>query len=175
MVSFFENIVEFLNREEIPYMLTGSVALQAHTLGRTTVDFDFIIQITKEDVPKIKAHFSQGFYCDEDAMNEAIKHKSMFNVIDYTTGFKADFIILNDDEYERQKFSRRIKTFLFDKVVYVITPEDLWLSKLIWIQQLQSGRQMEDIKSISRLPALDWEYVRRWTTHLKLNTFDLLK
>jgi hypothetical protein len=39
MISFFEQIVEFLNDKQVPYMLTGGVALQAHTLGCTTVDF----------------------------------------------------------------------------------------------------------------------------------------
>ncbi len=174
MVSFFENIVDFLNSEQIPYLLTGSMALQAHTLGHSTIDFDFVVQITKEHVPKIKAHFKEGFYCDEEAMNDAITRKSMVNIIDYVPGYKADFIILNNEVYEHQKFGRRIKVPLFDKDTYVIAAEDLWLSKLIWIQQLQSGRQMEDIKSISRIPTLNWEYIRHWVETLKLFTFDLL-
>jgi hypothetical protein len=57
MVVVFENIVGFLNNEQLPYMLTGSLALQAHTPGRTTIDFDFIVQVTKEDISKIKSHF----------------------------------------------------------------------------------------------------------------------
>lgn len=175
MVSFFHEIVAFMNREQIPYMLSGSMALNVHTLDRTTKDFDFIVHLKKGDAALIKKNFATGFYCDEDAINDAINRKSMFNIIDPAVGFKADFIILNDDEFEQHKFNRRTKVKLFDTDVFVIAAEDLWLSKLIWIQQLQSGRQMEDITFLSRIPDLDWPYIRHWTAKLKLETFGLLK
>jgi hypothetical protein len=173
MVSFFQNIVGFLNKEGIPYMLSGSLAMSYYVPGRSTKDFDFIVHIQKERATKIVAHFTPGYYCDQEAIQDAVQRKSMFNVIEHATNFKADFFILNDEPYEREKFSRRVRVKYFDSETFIIAAEDLLLSKLIWIQQLQSGRQMEDISMIAVYPSLDWGYIHRWISELNLSTFDL--
>jgi hypothetical protein len=61
MLPFFENIVAFLNKEEIPYMLTGSMAMSLYTVSRATKDFDFIVNISKDDISKIIVHFKEGY------------------------------------------------------------------------------------------------------------------
>lgn len=99
----------------------------------------------------------------------------MFNIIEHATSFKADFIILRENEFQYLQFSRRIKVKLLDVEANVISGEDLILSKLIWIQQLQSGRQMEDIKAVAKFPGLDWNYIHHWIAKLNLLTFDLFK
>ncbi len=51
--------------------------------------------------------------------------------------------------------------------------EDLILSKLIWIQEIQSDRQMGDIKSLLDAPH-DKEYLNKWKIELGLKTFGLI-
>lgn len=117
--------------------------------------------------------FENGFYCDTDAVKEAIKTHSMFNIIDYASGFKADFTVLKNEPFRQTEFNRKKLITFFDIPVYVVSPEDLLLSKLIWIQQLQSNLQMEDIKNLSEIEILDWGYINGWTKELRLNTFNL--
>jgi hypothetical protein len=62
----------------------------------------------------------------------------------------------------------------FGKTIYVVSAEDLLISKLIWIQDIQSAIQMEDIKNLALVPSLDWNYIHSWISTLKLNTFNLL-
>ena len=62
----------------------------------------------------------------------------------------------------------------FGKTIYVVSPEDLLISKLIWIQDLQSAVQIEDIKNLVVIDNLDWDYISKWIKHLKLRTFDLV-
>ncbi len=59
--------------------------------------------------------------------------------------------------------------------VNIVSQEDLLISKIIWIQQLQSGVQMEDIKNLSLIPDLQWSYINTWIKKLNLNTFDLFR
>jgi hypothetical protein len=59
--------------------------------------------------------------------------------------------------------------------IFIVSPEDLILSKLIWIQDSKSALQMEDIKALAEITGLDWLYIKEWVTLLKLNTFGLLK
>lgn len=97
----------------------------------------------------------------------------MFNIIDHASGYKADFIILKNDTFHRKEFSRRIEMDYFGKTIYVVTPEDLLLSKLIWIQDLQSAIQFEDIKNLASVETLDWVYIKQWIYLLKLKTYNL--
>jgi hypothetical protein len=68
------------------------------------------VQLDRTDVPKSVAQFTQGYYCSEDAINDALKRKSVFNVIVHATSFKADFILLRDNEFQQLQFSRRTKS-----------------------------------------------------------------
>jgi hypothetical protein len=99
----------------------------------------------------------------------------MFNIIDHASGFKADFVVLKNDAFRQEEFNRRRKVDFFDKTIYVVSPEDLLISKLIWIQDFQSPQQMEDIKNLSAIEQLDWPYITKWINKLNLKTFDLIK
>lgn len=38
--------------------------------------------------------FKDEFCCDIETVNDAVKRKSMFNIIDFESGYKADFFVL---------------------------------------------------------------------------------
>lgn len=175
MISFFEKITDVLNKHNIPYMLSGSVAMSLYIVPRATRDFDFIIHLEPQDVDRFVENFGEGYYCDKDAVTEAVKFQSMFNIIDHASGFKADFVVLKGHPFRQMEFSRKIQMDFYGKTIYVVSPEDLVISKLIWIQDIQSALQMEDIKNISEIESLDWDYIKTWIDKLNLNTFNLLK
>ena len=174
MIEFFKKIIAFLNEEKIQYMLSGSVALSVYTLPRATRDFDFVAHIEPSDVNSFVNHFKEGSYCDEDSIRDAINNKSLFNIIDYDSGFKADFVILKNEPFRQTEFSRRQKIDLYGFRVYIVSPEDLLISKLIWIQDYQSNIQMEDIQHLIAIETIDKPYINNWIEHLKLKTFGLL-
>ena len=175
MFSFLKTIIEFLQQQNIPYMLSGSVALSIYTLPRATRDFDFVVHLQPKHIEVLLSKFKEGYYCDSDAVKEAVMHHSMFNIIDHASGFKADFIILKNEPFRKSEFERRVKIEFEGMIIYIVSAEDLLLSKLIWIQELQSAVQMEDIKNLSMKENLDWQYINGWITTLNLNTFSLFK
>jgi hypothetical protein len=174
MFNFLRILISFFERNNIPYMLSGSVAMSAYTVPRFTRDFDFVVHLKKENVPLLIEEFSEGYYCDEDAVKDAIASKTMFNIIDHKSGYKADFIILKDDSYSHVEFERRKKELVNNISLYLVSLEDLLISKLLWIQEFQGNLQAEDIKTLAALPEIDWIYIRHWIDILKLNTFNLL-
>jgi len=99
----------------------------------------------------------------------------MFNIIDHKSGYKANFMILKEEPFRQTEFFRRRKIKFLDMTISIVSPEDLLLSKLIWIQEIQSGIQMEDIKLISHVEDLDWNYINDWIKELPLKTFNLLQ
>jgi hypothetical protein len=61
----------------------------------------------------------------------------------------------------------------FGKTIYVVSPEDLLLSKLIWVQDYQSSLQMDDIRNLTESEGLGKTYISKWITALDLKTFNL--
>jgi len=174
MFDFLRIIIGFFERNNIPYMLSGSVAMSAYTVPRFTRDFDFVVHLKKENVPQLLEEFSEGYYCDEDVVKDAIAAKTMFNIIDHKSNYKADFMILKNNSYSHVEFERRKKEIVHNISLYIVSPEDLLISKLLWIQEVQGNLQVEDIKILAALPQIDWDYIRHWINTLKLNTFNLL-
>lgn len=152
-------------------MLSGSVAMSIYVVPRATRDMDFIVHLRTENISKIIENFKEGYYCDRSAIEEAVRTKGMFNIIDHTSGFKADFVILKNTPFRKTEFDRRQKVDFIGMPIYVVSVEDLLLSKLIWIQELQSALQIQDIESLLQLETIDREYVSFWIKELNLNTF----
>src|SRR5688572_26814103 len=143
MFDFLRTLILFFDQNNISYMLSGSMAMSTYTLPRLTRDFDFIVHLKQQDVPLLLSHFSQGYYCDEDAVRDAIRNKGMFNIIDHKSNYKADIVILKDEPYRQEEFARRKKIDFLNMEIYIVSAEDLLISKLIWIQELQSAVQIE--------------------------------
>jgi hypothetical protein len=156
-------------------MLSGSVAMSLYTQPRFTRDYDFVVHLKNEHIPLLLNSFGQGYYINDESVKEAIKNRTMFNIIDHKSSYKADFMILKDEPFRQSEFQRRKQMKFLDMTISVVSVEDLLLSKIIWIQETQSAVQMEDIKSLSALSELDWNYINGWIKELDLKTFNLLR
>lgn len=175
MLSFFNKITDVLNECNIPYMLSGSVAMSLYIVPRSTRGLDFIVHLQAEDINAFVAGFQDGFYCDKGSIRDAVDSRGLFTIMDHASGFKADFVVLKEDIFRQEEFSRRVPMDYFGKTIFVVSPEDLLISKLIWIQDFQSRIQMEDIINLASLESLDWTYINKWINILELDTFGLLE
>lgn len=164
-------VINRLEKAGIPYMLTGSMAVNIYGHSRATNDFDIVIQIGSHHIKMLSSLFEKDFYMSEEAMQEALRLQGMFNVIDNETIFKVDFIIAKDDPFSKQQFGRRQAIKVADKIIYIISPEDLILSKLEWSKESLSELQENDIKNILRIlgRTLDKQYLEKWATVKGLN------
>jgi hypothetical protein len=157
---------------QVPYMLSGSVAMSFYSVSRTTRDIDIVVYLQKKDVDNLLLVF-EGYYFHRPTIEEEISRKGIFNIISNDTGFKIDFIILKQDEYSQTAFGRRRLLTLNNETVCVISIEDLIVAKLKWIQQLYSERQFIDIQNLMRNTVIDRGYLLFWKEKLNLNTFGL--
>jgi len=79
-----------------------------------------------------------------------------------------------NSEYRKLEFERKQRAKIADFDVWIVAPEDLTISKIEWIQQHQSDKQINDIQNLIAIPELDKEYIITWCNKLKLNTFNLI-
>jgi hypothetical protein len=157
-----------LNRAELNYLLTGSMASNFWGIPRTTHDLDFVIQLPPSFVPKMVETFSGDFYLDESAVRAAYQPPYQFNAIDTRSTLKVDFWLLRQIPFEREMFERRMKKTLFGEPAWIGTAEDVLLHKLYWNQITPSTRQLGDAAGIAIIQKnnLDLNYLRRWAEEL---------
>lgn len=157
-------VCEILNNLNIKYMLVGADAVNFYGRPRTTHDIDIKIAILPTDIDNIYTSFLNDYYIDRTMIQDAVKYKSMFNIIHNESGLKIDFWILKDGEYEIQRFLRRIKVLIFDKPVYISTAEDLIITKLDWYKESTSEKHYLDALGIYEVQygKLDEKYIEDW-------------
>ena len=71
------------------------------------------------------------------------------------------------------EFKRGLKKKIFGKYIYIISPEDLILEKLLWVKESWSDKHLEDIKSIIGISKPDLNYIKGWAK--KTSTYDILE
>jgi hypothetical protein len=175
ITDLLNTITQTLENLEVPYMLTGSLALNLYALPRSTHVIDIVVELQEKHIPHFKESIKNDFYFNELTIKNEIKKSGMFNIIHLSSGYKVDFIIRKENTYEIQKFERRKMLNYLNTKIYVISLEDLIISKLMWIQKLESELQKRDIQNLLENPKTDLNYIKNWCSKLKLNTFQLIK
>jgi hypothetical protein len=130
--------------------------------------------LREQDIRRFCQLFQEGYYLDEWTVQEEVQRHGMFNIIDFKTGYKIDFMVKKNTLYRQTEFERRVRKTVLGCETWLVSIEDLIISKLIWIQELQSERQMTDIQNLLTHPDIDDIYLTGWIYELNLKTFDLL-
>jgi hypothetical protein len=162
--EFINNLVEKLQQAGIDYVICGSMAASFYGLIRSTQDTDIVINATKEQISKLIELLGKNYYISSESAFEALNQCSMFNVIDIENSFKADLIIKKSSGFAAEEFRRKRKEKLLDKEVYILSPEDSILSKLVWAKQSHSETQYRDVMTIleEKEGYLDTNHLNKW-------------
>ena len=152
-----------LDAAGIPYMVVGSFASSTRGVPRTTMDLDLVIEPTATTLEVfLRSLDLDRYYVDADVARDALRRRSMFNVIDMTTAWKVDFVIRKDRAFSVSELARRTPCVIGDVEVPVASAEDTIVAKLEWAKAGGgSERQLADVEGIVRLhgASLDVAYV----------------
>lgn len=168
-------IVKKLDLIGIEYMLTGSTVSSIQGEPRSTHDIDIIISIKEVEIEKFFSQINnKDFYLEKEAIQDAVRNQTMFNLIEINSGDKIDFWILTDDPFDKSRFSRKQKINIFNYDVNITSCEDTMLMKLKWAHE--SGGSEKQLYDVLRLYELnfnqvDINYINFWIE--KLNVKEL--
>jgi hypothetical protein len=168
-IDVVRDISRRFERAGIGYMLTGSMAMNYYAQPRMTRDIDVVIAITLQDINRVAALFRSDYYVSEQNIRESLVHESIFNVIHQGSLIKVDCIIRKANEYRRVEFERRQKITILDFTTFIVSKEDLIISKLFWMKNSNSELQRRDIKNLLGTEH-DTAYLQHWTRELGLST-----
>jgi hypothetical protein len=158
-----------LSAASVPFMLTGSFALAYYATPRMTRDLDIVVALDERDVEPLVTAFASDFYIDAAAARTAVLTERMFNLMHLESGVKVDLIVRKSDEYRQVEFARRKPVAIASVRTWIVSCEDLILSKLVWALQSNSELQRRDIRQLL-VGSIDRDYVREWAQQLGVTT-----
>jgi hypothetical protein len=167
-------VVKTLDAAGIEYMLTGSVVSSLQGEPRSTHDIDLVVDLALSQVAPLLAAFSApDYYLSEASVNEAIRRRSMFNLLSVSDGDKVDFWMLKSEPFDKSRFARRQIEDVQGVKINISTPEDTILAKLQWAQASGgSEKQFNDALRVYELQhaTFDPEYLDFWSRELAVTS-----
>ena len=170
-LDVLKSVTAQLEKAGIPYMVTGSMAANFYAVPRMTRDIDLVIELSERDVDRVTRLFQQEYYIDRDMVQRAVRDYAMFNMIHNALVVKVDCVVRKETEYRREEFARRRAVSVAGRRVFIVSPEDLILSKLDWAKESRSQMQLDDVRNLLRsVQGLDTAYLNQWIERLGLAT-----
>ena len=151
----------------IAYMLTGSLAMSYYARPRMTRDIDIVVALEAAAAAKLAGLLGTDYHADAEAIAEGFRLRRPCNVMHLPTVVKIDLIPRKEGDYRRTEFERRRKVNFAGVELWIVSGEDLVLSKLEWARDSGSELQMRDVRHLLETP-LDGAYLETWAARLGL-------
>lgn len=136
---------------------------------RMTRDIDLVVALGPKDADMLVALFEDDYYVPRNAVSRAITNESLFNLIHNESIIKVDCIIRKNTEYRHLEFERRRQVDFDDIRVWIVSKEDLIISKLYWARESHSEFQLRDVRNLLKA-GYDATYLQTWTGKLGLDS-----
>jgi len=164
-IEIVRDVSERLERAGVAFMLTGSMAMNAYAQPRMTRDVDVVIEVQPDDASRLVRAFSPDYYVDAAAVERALSAQTLFNIIHQELVFKVDCIVRKNAPFRLTEFARRQRLRIAGFDTWVVSKEDLILSKLCWGFDSRSEYQARDIRNLLAT-GCDRAYVEKWAAEL---------
>ncbi|MGA2786815.1 MAG: hypothetical protein ABSF60_04745 [Verrucomicrobiota bacterium] len=147
---------------QIGYMLTGSMALNCYALPCVPHNLDFVVAPRPKDAEIMVRLFSPDYDISREAVDSAIAQQSFFNLFHRKNRIKVNCIVCQQINYRLMEFSRRQRVRFENFNTWIVSKEDLIISKLHWARKSRSPRHLRDVQNLAAT-GCDTAYVERWT------------
>jgi predicted nucleotidyltransferase len=154
----------------IEYMISGSIACNYYTIPRMTRDIDIVLEILHKNIKQFIRLFEDDFYVDHDVITEEVNKRGMFNCIHKEFALKVDFIVRKETDFQKSMFARKKEININGHRMWIVSPEDLVVMKLLWAKDSLSELQLMDVKNLlNSVEDFDQVYIEKWVSFLNLD------
>lgn len=163
---------EAFEQVQVGYFLGGSLASSLQGEPRATNDIDFVVDLALSQVEPLARTLGDDFDVDVESLKDAVARKGSWNIFHLPTVTKVDLFLLRTSPFDLSEFSRRRRVVVTPegRGLYIKSPEDSVLRKLLWFQQggEVSTTQWRDVVQLLRISGahLDAPYLEAWAPRL---------
>lgn len=179
ITAFLKLILDALKASKVEYLIGGAIAEWAWGEPRATQDLDIVINLPVKAIGKFSKELEKrNMLVPADIILDTMMEDRAdipLNAIHMYSGLKADLYLMRDgDELRQSAFQRRLLVDYGPPIgeVYVHSPEDLILYKLMYLGLSGQPKHARDIAAILKAKKghLDYGYIDGWVNRLGLNS-----
>lgn len=150
--SLFLLFTRPLNQLGIRYMISGGAAVIIYGEPRMTHDVDLVVILDMEHAARLPEVFpSSEFYFPAPEVIRVEMARSVrghFNIIHFSSGFKADIYLSGCDPLNAWGLSRARPLVMDGETIHIAPPEYVILRKLEYFREGGSDKHLRDIRSM---------------------------
>lgn len=178
IAEFLKLMLDCLAVVKIDYLIGGAIAEWAWGEPRATQDLDIVINLPVQAIGKFSKELEKrDMLVPADIILDAMIEERgdiPLSAIHMHSGLKADLYLMREGDALRQSaFQRRVKVDYGSPIgkVFVHSPEDLILYKLMYLGLSGQPKHARDIAAIlrARKDKLDFAYIEEWVAQLGLD------
>jgi hypothetical protein len=179
IAGFLKLVLEALDAAGVEYLIGGAIAEWAWGEPRATQDLDLLVNIPIKSINKLSKELEKrDMLIPAEIILDAVLEDRVdipLNAIHMHSGLKADlYPVREGDELRQSAFRRRQQVDYGPPIgkVYIHSPEDLIIYKLMYFGLSQQSKHSRDIAAIlkSKKNELDLDYIDGWVTRLGLDS-----
>ena len=164
-IDIVRDISTRLDAAQIGYMLTGSMAMNSYDLPCVPHNLDFVIALRPQDAEVMVRLFNPDYDISREGVDSAIARQSFFNLLHRKNRIKVNCILCQQTKFRLNEYSRRQHVKFENFMTWIVSKEDLIISKLHWVRKSRSPRHLRDVKNLVAT-GCDASYIERWTRAL---------
>jgi hypothetical protein len=153
-------VIAALSRSGVPHVVVGSFARNFHAFPRSTKDADIVLAVDAPGLAQFESELGRDFSLDPQTTFETNTGTFRHTLVHKETEFKTELFLLSQDAFDQERFRRR-QAFLFNGIAsFVLTAEDVILTKLRWLR----SKDVDDVRDVIAVKGakLDWNYIHHW-------------
>lgn len=162
--QIIRRVLDSLDELEVPYVLVGSFASNIYGQARSTRDADLVVQGPLGQVSALMRKLGSEFSRDPQIQFETVTGTRKTVIVHKPTKFEVEVFELSDDPHDQIRFARRRQARIYGGDSWVLTPEDVLVTKLKWLHRANRTKDLLDVQHVIGVQAdsLDWTYIERW-------------
>lgn len=172
LVELLQFLVAALERLQIRYLVTGSMASFAYGDPRVPHDIDVVVELPPAKFAEFRAAFSGcEFHTHTEGVGEGEARLGEFTIRRPGSPATIDVIVASDSDYDRCRLQRGQRlNVLAGRELTFAAPEDVILKKMEWYQKRRAEKHLQDIAGLLRARGerLDRAYITVWADRLGL-------
>lgn len=159
--SPFAAFLDPLERLDLPYCITGSVAASVYGEPRLTADVDVVLLLRSQDIPALRRAFPEADYYSppDEALRAALASAGMFNLIHHASQFKADIYPAGADPLHAWALEQRRRIDVTGSGAWIAPPEYVIVRKLEFLREGGADKHRRDIRFMLAATPIDRTFI----------------
>lgn len=157
-------VLDALDAEGMAYAIVGSFASNIYGVPRATQDADIVVEAGPGQIGQVVKRLGLDFEREPQLQFETVTGTTKTVLRHRPSDFTIEVFNLSDDPHDQSRFARRRLLQIYGGHAWVLTPEDVLVTKLNWLHRSNRKKDLADIQNVMlvQFNALDWHYVETW-------------